>query len=73
MRAEMGDQLHVHGRGVARSDETWEIIGVRGPDRAPSYLVRRGDGDEVFLAGPSTSAGASATTPAFDDPCSYLG
>ena len=70
MRAEIGDRLH---RGVGRSDETWAIIGVRRLDRAPSYLVRRGDGDEVFLADPSTSAAASAPTPAFDDPCNYLG
>jgi hypothetical protein len=32
MRAEVGDRLHVHGRVVGRSDQTWEIIWVHGPD-----------------------------------------
>jgi hypothetical protein len=49
MRAEVGDRLHVRGRVVGRPDQTWEIIGVRGPDGAPPYLVRRGHGHEVLV------------------------
>jgi len=42
MRAVVGDRLHVHGRVVGTSDQTSEIIEIRGRDGAPPYLVRRG-------------------------------
>jgi hypothetical protein len=69
MRAEVGDRLHVHGRVVGRSDQTWEIIGVRGPDGAPPYLVRRGDGHEVFVfpgADTSVDRCSAMSPPEFD-------
>lgn len=49
MRAEVGDRLHVHGAVVGRSDQTSEIIEVRGPDGAGPYLVRRVDGHEALV------------------------
>ena len=35
MRAVVGDRLHVHGRVVGTSDQTSEIIEIRGRDGAP--------------------------------------
>ena len=55
MRAVVGDQLHVHGRVVGRSDQTSEIIEIRGRDGAPPYLVRRDDGHQVLVF-PGTDA-----------------
>jgi hypothetical protein len=49
MHAVVGDRLHVHGRVVGRSDETSEIIEIRGPDGAPPYLVRHDDGHEALV------------------------
>jgi hypothetical protein len=46
MRAVVGDRLLVHGRAAGTSDQTAEIIEVRGPDGAPPYLVRHDDGQE---------------------------
>lgn len=46
MRAVVGDRLHVHGRVVGTSDQTSEIIEIRGTDGEPPYLVRRDDGHE---------------------------
>jgi hypothetical protein len=62
MRAEVGDRLHVHGRVVGRSDQTWEVIWVQGPNGVPPYLVRRGFGHEVFVfpgAGSSVDCGSA--------------
>jgi len=49
MRAMVGDRLHVHSRVVGASDQTSEIIEIRGPGGAPPYLVRRDDGHEVLV------------------------
>lgn len=40
MRAVVDDRLHVHVRVVGTSDQTSEIIEIRGRDGAPPYLVR---------------------------------
>lgn len=55
MRAAVGDRLHVHGRVVGSSDQTSEIIEIRGKDGAPPYLVRHGDGHEALVF-PGTDA-----------------
>jgi hypothetical protein len=39
----------VHGRAAGTSDQTSEIIEVRGPDGAPPYLVRHDDGQEALV------------------------
>ena len=49
MRAAVGDRLLVHGRTVGASDQTSEIIEVRGPDGTPPYLVRHPDGQEALV------------------------
>jgi len=49
MRATVGDRLHVHGRVVGTSDQTSEIIEIRGQDGAPPYLVRHDDGHEALV------------------------
>jgi hypothetical protein len=49
MRAVVGDRLHVHGRVVGTSDQTSEIVEIRGRDGAPPYLVRREDGHEALV------------------------
>jgi hypothetical protein len=55
MRAAVGDRLHVHGRVVGSSDQTSEIIEIRGPDGEPPYLVRHSDGHEALVF-PGTDA-----------------
>lgn len=55
MRAAVGDRLHVHGRVVGSSDQTSEIIEIRGKDGAPPYLVRHVDGHEALVF-PGTDA-----------------
>ena len=49
MHAMVGDRLHVHSRVVGASDQTSEIIEIRGPGGAPPYLVRRDDGHEALV------------------------
>jgi hypothetical protein len=49
MRAVVGDRLRVHGRAAGTTDQTAEIIEVRGPDGAPPYLVRHDDGQEALV------------------------
>jgi len=49
MHAMVGDRLHVHGRVVGASDQTSEIIEIRGPGGAPPYLVRRDNGRESLV------------------------
>jgi Domain of unknown function (DUF1918) len=49
MHAIVGDRLHVHSRVVGASDQTSEIIEIRGPGGAPPYLVRRDDGHEALV------------------------
>jgi len=55
MRAAVGDRLHVHGRVVGTSDQTSEIIEIRGRDGAPPYLIRHADGHEGLVF-PGTDA-----------------
>jgi len=55
MRAVVGDRLHVHGRVVGSSDQTSEIIEIRGVDGAPPYVVRHEDGHEALVF-PGTDA-----------------
>jgi hypothetical protein len=55
MHAMVSDRLHVHSRVVGASDQTSEIIEVRGPGGAPPYLVRRNDRHEA-LAFPGADA-----------------
>jgi hypothetical protein len=43
MHAMVGDRLHVHSRVVGASDQTSEIIEIRGPGGAPPHLVRHDD------------------------------
>lgn len=49
MRAVVGDRLQLRGRIVGASDQTPEIIEVRGRDGAPSYLVRHDAGHEALV------------------------
>ena len=49
MRATVGDRLHVHARVVGSSEQTSEIIEIRGPDGGPPYLVRHPDGHEALV------------------------
>ena len=49
MRAHVGDRLHVRGRVVGTSDQTSEIIEIRGRDGAPPYLIRHDDGHEALV------------------------
>jgi len=45
----VGDRLHVRGRVVGTSNQTSEIIEIRGRDGAPPYVVRHEDGHEVLV------------------------
>ena len=47
MQAMVGSRRHVHGVGA--SDQTSEIIEIRGPSGAPPYVVRRDDGHEALV------------------------
>ncbi|WP_278265391.1 DUF1918 domain-containing protein [Nocardia sp. AG03] len=49
MRANVGDRLVVHGRTVGRTDQSGEIIEIRGADGAPPYVVRFEDGHEGLM------------------------
>jgi hypothetical protein len=49
MHATVGDRLHVHSRVVGASDQSSEIVEIRGPGGAPPYLVRRDDGHEALV------------------------
>jgi hypothetical protein len=49
MRANVGDMLIIQGHVVGRRARKGEIIGVRGPEGAPPYLVRFGDGHEQLV------------------------
>jgi hypothetical protein len=49
MRAFVGDRLLVHARFVGTSDQSSEILEIRGPDGAPPYLVRHHDGREALV------------------------
>ena len=59
MRAVVSDRLHVHGRVVGTSDQTSEIIEIRGRDGAPPYVVRHEDGHTALVfPGPDASVEA---------------
>ena len=49
MHVMVGDRLHVHSRVVGASDQTSEIVEIRGPGGTPPYLVRRDDGHEALV------------------------
>lgn len=49
MHATVGDTLLVHGKIVGSVEQHGKIIEVRGPDGAPPYLVRFGDGHESLV------------------------
>ena len=49
MRAQIGEQLHIHGKAVGSSDQIGEILEVRGPDGTPPYLVKFPDGRESLI------------------------
>lgn len=49
MQAQVGDQLHIHGRTVGAKDRHAEIVDVRGNDGQPPYLVRFDDGHESLV------------------------
>lgn len=44
MKAQVGDQLVVHGRHVSDEDRTGVVVEVHGEKGAPPYLVRWQDG-----------------------------
>ncbi|MFB7873814.1 MULTISPECIES: DUF1918 domain-containing protein [unclassified Nocardia] len=55
MHANVGDRLVVHGRTVGRTDQTGEIVEIRGSDGAPPYVVRFEDGHEgLMFPGPDS-------------------
>jgi hypothetical protein len=49
MHAVVGDRLRVHGRAAGTSDQTSEIIEVRGQNGEPPYVVRHDDGQEALV------------------------
>jgi Domain of unknown function (DUF1918) len=44
MQATVGDRLHVHGNIVGQTEQTGEIVEVRGAGGEPPYVVRFEDG-----------------------------
>lgn len=54
MRAAIGDRIVVKGHHIGQHDRDCEVIGVRGQDEGPPYMVRWGDdGHEgLFFPGP---------------------
>jgi len=44
MRAQVGDQLRVHGKTVGCADQCGEIVEVKGPAGGPPFMVRFSDG-----------------------------
>ncbi|WP_336087268.1 DUF1918 domain-containing protein [Nocardia sp. SSK8] len=49
MHANVGDRLVVHGRTVGRTDQSGEIVEVRGHHGEPPYVVRFEDGHEGLM------------------------
>lgn len=60
MRAVVGDRLHVRGRVVGTSDQTSEILEIRGNDGAPPYVIRHDDGHKALVF-PGTDASVEHT------------
>jgi hypothetical protein len=53
MEVKEGDRIVIRGRTVGSPDRQGEVIGVRGPDGSPPYVVRFDDGHEsVIQPGP---------------------
>jgi hypothetical protein len=53
MEAKEGDRIVIRGRTVGSPDRLGEVIGVRGADGSPPYVVRFDDGHEsVIQPGP---------------------
>jgi hypothetical protein len=53
MEVRVGDRIVIRGRTVESPDRQGEVIGVRGPDGSPPYVVRFEDGHEsVIQPGP---------------------
>ncbi|MER5772543.1 DUF1918 domain-containing protein [Streptomyces sp. NPDC001985] len=50
MRAQVGDQLLVHGRTVGQHDRVAEVVEVLGPEGAPPFRVRFEDGHETVMS-----------------------
>ncbi len=56
MQAKVGDRIVVRGRRVGQPERDAEVLEVRGPDGAPPYLVRWGDGGREALFYPGSDA-----------------
>lgn len=56
MRAAIGDRIVIKGHHVGESDHDGEIVGVRGWDGSPPYMVRWGDTGHEVLLFPGTDA-----------------
>ncbi|MCW2623185.1 MAG: putative signal-transduction protein with domain [Frankiales bacterium] len=56
MRAQVGDQLIVHGVHVDDVNRDGEVLEVHGTDGAPPYLVRWSDNGHESLVFPGTDA-----------------
>ena len=55
MRAQAGDELMVHGRHQGDEDRRGTIVGVKGENGEPPYVVRWRDGHEsVFFPSSGT-------------------
>ncbi|NQE88408.1 DUF1918 domain-containing protein [Nocardia terpenica] len=49
MRANVGDQILIHGRAVGIPEQTGEIVEVRGEQGEPPYVVRFANGHESLV------------------------
>ncbi|WP_030427781.1 DUF1918 domain-containing protein [Allokutzneria albata] len=49
MHASVGDRIRIHSRSVGVGERAGDILEVRGPDGAPPYKVRFGDGHESLV------------------------
>ncbi|WP_225727214.1 MULTISPECIES: DUF1918 domain-containing protein [unclassified Nocardia] len=49
MRANVGDQILIHGRATGIPEQTGEIVEVRGEQGEPPYVVRFANGHESLV------------------------
>lgn len=56
MRAAIGDRIVIKGHRVGEPDHGAELLGIRGLDGTPPYLVRWGDTGHQALLFPGTDA-----------------
>jgi hypothetical protein len=64
MQATIGDRLHVHSKAVGQTPQLAEVIEIHGPDGAPPYRVRYGDGHEALIVpGPDCTIEHAASVP----------